>query len=268
MTSRNATEAELLQSDLETFGQTLEHSGVLTINPNGLVNNCVSVSIAKLLAYRDVHEFCHDVLHTDLPDLGLTFCEIKRLISRTGWNFTCTVYTSSGGESAYSKMHRDLYPSRPSAGPFHVVAYTRSDGVGHCVIRNPWDEMVTQRLDTPSGQSLPFTCYQRDKYGTNVDHEVQAAEKLVVFNLRCPRTTAQYDTWMNRLCLRTMERRRDLVLRVRRMQLVNDALKALGESPLSPSEEAAFHYKRHLNSEKHTTTVELLNHPSNSLYHI
>ncbi|KAI0448411.1 hypothetical protein F5B21DRAFT_121756 [Xylaria acuta] len=232
-TNQKATTAEVpTQGGLETFGRGLEHLGIPTVNPNQFLNNCVSVTIAKLLAYRDVHEFWHDVLNGDLPDLPLTFPQIKKLISRTGWTFSWSVYQTSDGKSAYLNMRDDTKRLLPFEH-FYAVAYTRADGVGHCVVSSPWREIehgLHPQHNSPFG--LSFTCYQKDKYGTDVLHEVQAAQKVVMFILRCPRNTPQHTAWRERLVLRICDRRRDLPWWTRRLEMLNEALRVLGSEPL------------------------------------
>ncbi|KAI1420306.1 hypothetical protein F5Y12DRAFT_773730 [Xylaria sp. FL1777] len=247
MTDGSAVTAEPTQGDLETFGRALDDIGVSTLNPNQFLNNCVSVSISKLLAYRDVHEFWHDTLHGDLPDTSLTFPQIKNLISKTGWEFKWQMYTSSNKESAYSKMRPIRSPEYPNA-VFSLVMYTRLHGVAHCVVSGAWHDAVETDLNEYSHMGFKFTCYQRDQYGINVLPEVKAAQKIIVIHLRCPHNTSQHEEWIDRTFWRMIERRRDPVLRAKRLKIVQNAIKLFGLTPLTPSEEETLYFSPLFNS--------------------
>ncbi|KAI2617148.1 hypothetical protein GGR54DRAFT_215787 [Hypoxylon sp. NC1633] len=219
----------VVEGNLETFGRCLELSGISSVNPNQFLNNCVSVTITKLLAYRDVHEFWRETLHGDLLDRPLSFKEITLLLSKTGWDFTWKVYQPCSGASAYLNMKQDHWRIFADRSPFRALAYTRRNGIGHCVVSSPLTELLHDD-DECWGQN--FICYQNDTYGVSVQTEVLDAEKLIVFFLHCPQHTPQWDAWHDRRYLRMSERRRDPVWWNRRLEGVNKCLEILGVSPL------------------------------------
>lgn len=187
------------------------------------------MTIAKVLAYRDVHEFWHDTLKGDLPDIPLTINQIKQLIAQTGWEFTWKAYLSCIGKSAYDNMKHDFI-MEPWKGTLRALAYTRGDKTGHCVVNSAISELE-QENDIAYSY---FTCYQNETYGVNVRHEVQASETMIMFILNSPRHTAQWHAWLFRLSCRTIERRRDPVWWRKRLEIINKHLKVLGQEPMQP----------------------------------
>ena len=222
-----------MEGDLSTFGQSLEAFGFSTLNPSRLKNSCVSITLAKLLAFRDVHDFWSDTIGGDLPDTDLTMDEIQELLRRTQWQFKWLAYKSKGGMPAYSLLHKDLYTSQPETGILWGTLYTREGKVGHCVASGTVANIGS--LPGSTAESLDirmFTCYQSDTYGVNVAHEVQAADELLLFCLYCPRDTPQWKAYLDRSFWRMIERRADPLWQERWLKTVNHALAVLGVEPI------------------------------------
>jgi hypothetical protein len=192
------------------------------LNPNQLLNNCVSVTITKILAFRNVHEFWHTILGGDLPDTPLGISQIIKLLNLTGWDFTWKIYQACDKKSAHHHLKLDVF-DQPRLGNFRALVYTRDGGAGHCVVSGAAAEMES---------SYEFACYQQETYGRNVLHEVQAAEKLFMIFLRCPRDTPQWIKWQDRYFWRMVERRSDPVWKAKRLESMNSALEAIGLKPL------------------------------------
>ncbi|KAL2075984.1 hypothetical protein VTL71DRAFT_927 [Oculimacula yallundae] len=112
------------QGDLSTIGSGLDLFGVSTLNPNQFLNNCVSVTITKILAYSNVHAFWQDTLQGDLPDEPLSLDQTKQLLRKTGWGFEWRVYRPCNGKSAYYNLQSEFNAGAESS-PFRGVAYTR-----------------------------------------------------------------------------------------------------------------------------------------------
>ncbi|CAG9948299.1 unnamed protein product [Clonostachys rosea f. rosea IK726] len=222
-----------LEGDVSTFGQSLDAFGFSTLNPSQLQNSCVSVTIAKLLAFRDVHHFWRDTIGGDLPDAELTLDDIQELLRRTRWQFKWRAYKPEAGKSAYSLLLKDVYASKPDTGILWGTLYSRDGRPGHCVVSGPLANIGS--LPRPTDKSLDthmFTCYQSDTYGVNVEHEVQAADKLLLFFLYCPREAPQWKEYLDRSYRRMIERREDPLWQERWLETVNRALAALGVEPI------------------------------------
>ncbi|SPO01954.1 uncharacterized protein DNG_04627 [Cephalotrichum gorgonifer] len=166
-----------------------------------MLNHCVSVSISKILAYSDVHEFWQDNLGGSLPDTPLSVHQTVELIASTGWTVTWKVYLPWNGNSACRNLQLD---PKFHAGAFRAVAYTQKGRVGHCVTSG----LLRHKYPMTLPMSYPsFMCYQRDKNGIDVSHEVEAAENVFVFHLQCPEATPQWYSWQDRVFRRMVERR-------------------------------------------------------------
>lgn len=173
------------------------------LNPKKFRHNCVSITIAKILAYRDVHEFWGETLGYDLPDRDLQIPEIIDLISKTGWQWKSKEYEGSNGISAYEYMIYDLQNiyqdpvSKTMEGPFCALLYFRVDGSGHSIVVSSTTKMKGDDYDIRS--SFPsFTCYQNVTSGTNLLHEVRAAVSMIMFVLKCPTDTQLWHEFIYR----------------------------------------------------------------------
>ncbi|VUC25108.1 unnamed protein product [Clonostachys rosea] len=225
-----------LEGDISS--QSLDAFGLSTLNPNQLQNSCVSVTIAKLLAFRDVHHFWRDTIGGDLPDAVLTLDDIQELLRRTRWQFRWRAYKPEAGKSAYSllvkDMYKDVYAFKPDTGILWGTLYSRDGRPGHCVVSGPLANVGS--LPRPTHKSLDthmFTCYQFDTYGVNVEHEVQAADKLLLFFLYCPREAPQWKEYRDRSFWRMIERREDPLWQERWLETVNRSLAVLGVEPIT-----------------------------------
>ncbi|KAI0898888.1 hypothetical protein F4806DRAFT_317057 [Annulohypoxylon nitens] len=142
-----------------------------TLNPMGYIHNCVSVTIARVLAYRNVNEFWLNVLGYPLQDKALTHKQLVECIVRAGWECRYNIYINLPEKPAYVSLERD---SRTK--DHQIVAYQRSDGTGHCAVRELRD----------GGTKFTWICYQQTTDGEDVSDEIQTAAKLLVYQLRCP----------------------------------------------------------------------------------
>jgi hypothetical protein len=222
-----------LEGDLSTFGQSLDAFGFSTLNPSQLQNNCVSITLAKLLAFRDVHDFWRDTIGGDLPDTELTLDEIQELLRQTRWQFKWRAYKTKGSKSAYSLLLKDLYTSQPEMGILWGTLYSREGRGGHCVVSGPVANIGSLPRSTADSLDIQmFTCYQSDTYGVNVGHEVQAADNLLLFFLYCPREAPQWKAYLDRSYWRMIERREDPLWQERWLETVNRALAAFGIEPI------------------------------------
>lgn len=222
-----------LRGDLSTFGQSLDAFGFSTLNPRQLQNSCVSITLAKLLAFRDVHHFWRETIGGDLPDNGLTMDNIQDLLRRTRWQFEWRAYKSKGSKSAYSALLKDLYTSQPEkTGILWGTLYSREGKAGHCVASGPVANIGSFPRSTPSPLGIQmFTCYQSDSYGVDVGHEVQAADDLLLFFMYCPREAPQWQAYLERSYCRMIERRADPLWQERWLETVNRALVVFGVEP-------------------------------------
>lgn len=215
------------QGELPTFGRALELiGGSSALNPSHFINNCVSVCIAKILAYADVHEFWRSTIGTDLPDVSLSIEQTIQLLGRTGWDFSWRIYqsssSSSDGDDSSPATRSRGFVDEPALGSYRMLVYTRGGGgggVGHCVVSGAAAGEVDYQ----------FVCYQQATYGADATREVQAADKAMVFYLRPPADGPQREAWLERLFRRAVERRSDPVWQSRRLRTLNNALRVLGQ---------------------------------------
>ncbi|KAI1452788.1 hypothetical protein F4805DRAFT_405357 [Annulohypoxylon moriforme] len=149
-----------------------------TFNPFGFTQNCVSVAIARVLAYRNVNELWFNTLGYPLRDEQLSHRQLVECVARAGWECSFKIFTEYPGKTAYKSLKDDW-----RAKDYQVVAYKRRDGTGHCVVRG---------LDGTS----EFVCYQRITEGEDVSLEVQDATTLYVYDLRC--SEEMFPSWWDR----------------------------------------------------------------------
>lgn len=211
------TDPPLYDGDLTTLSAGLHRFGLSSQSEEArLTNNCVSVALARLLAYSDFREFWQDTLGHHLADTPLQIDATVSLIRKTGWDCEWTIYESCSGNSAFQAMWRD---PRFHMHPRRVVAYSSADGSdGHCVVSGAGN------IGANHGD---FLCYQRDKYGTDLSHEVRAADVIFVFFMRCKHYTPQWCRWYDRQTRRMLERRADPIWIARQREVVESALRAL-----------------------------------------
>ena len=122
--------------DLKTFGQCLDHMNLWgsDVNPNNMNNNCVSVSLCRLLGYANVYDCWGDTTKHNLPDQPLNIAQIVQLLAMTGWNFRWQLFEPqpAQSETAFQLLlsRMQLNSNLPS---YPVIAYIRSDKTGHAV---------------------------------------------------------------------------------------------------------------------------------------
>lgn len=221
------------EGDLSTFGQSLDAFGFSALNPNQLQQSCVSITLAKLLAFRDVHDFWLNTIGGDLPDAELTMNDIQALLRRTGWQFKWRFYTARDGKSAHSRLVKDLYSSKPSTGLLWGTLYNREGKIGHCAASGPLANIghIPRSTADPLSTNM-FICYQSDTYGVDVEHEVKAADKILLFFLYCPVEAPQWKEYLDRSFWRMVERRADPIWQERWLKKVNSALAVFGVEPI------------------------------------
>jgi hypothetical protein len=76
--------------------------GYSSLNPNRMSNNCVSVTLAKILGYADVHELWDQLLGAQLLDQPLGEADMQWLLNKTGLRFVFRViHDSSWGSGPF-----------------------------------------------------------------------------------------------------------------------------------------------------------------------
>lgn len=172
-------------------------------------NNCVSVATAQLLAYSDFRELWKDTFGADLDDEPLSTDETVSLILRTGWKCKWTIYWPHNGKSAFSHMQQD---PRFHLHPLRLVSYISKDQkVAHCVASGPANGSFKS----------DFMCFQRDPLGIDLTHEVQSADRIFVFHLRCEHYTPQWCSWIDRQTRRMLERRSDPTRKAQQKEILD-----------------------------------------------
>ena len=180
---------------VSTFGLPLSQVfGQSKLNPNNFKNNCVSVSIARLLSYRDVDDLWADTYRYPLPDHPLDYTAIIDLIQRTGWHFKWECYRLKPGKPIWKSL--DPYDSLNLIdGALAALLYSRPDGTGHCVV---WGDMVSSHVPI---------CFQRHDEGTDLTHDILIHTDMVyLLRLKCPPSTEVHRRWLDRMVRRKLER--------------------------------------------------------------
>lgn len=178
--------------EISTWGTMLSAvCGASTLNPTNMINNCVSVSLAKLLDYKDVHELWNDIYGRPLPDNPMSTDQIVDLVQRTGWSFRWENYRIYPHLSV-NECLRGAMEVGNHHGCAKAVLYARPDSTGHCVVLD-----ILQPL-----------CYQHDSDGEDVEEDIKAnAEMVSLLRLKCPPETAMHRAWLDRKFRRIMEKR-------------------------------------------------------------
>ncbi|KAK4124721.1 hypothetical protein N657DRAFT_330630 [Parathielavia appendiculata] len=104
--------------------------GATNINPTDMRNNCVSVSLCRLLGYANVQQLWRAAYGYDLPDQPLSERGIRNLCGLTGWLFQWQRFNQEPGVSAYDVMMRDIQIRFTT---LRAVLYIRANGTGHAV---------------------------------------------------------------------------------------------------------------------------------------
>lgn len=174
--------------------------GESKFNPEGSNNNCVSVTLAKIMLYPDVHVFWHNVLGYPWGSYrGMTYEELEKVIQISGWQFRRRVFRTGHGKTAFQKYCRvqHTFPS-VGVGARQAACYWRKDGTGHCVESGVALNFARGRNYT-DGIGFHFKCYQHHSDGVDVRKELEEAVEIVIYGLKCPPGTEQYLQWQNRL---------------------------------------------------------------------
>jgi hypothetical protein len=159
-----------------------------------MTNNCVSVSFAKLLAYRNVYELWLDAYGSPLPDKPMDKDQIVDLIQRTGWSFRWEEYQIYPHLSV-SECLQVADTIGLGYGCATAILYFRRDGTGHCVVRNALEAYVP-------------LCYQHDDEGMDVQEDIKTnARTVTLLRLKCPVGTKMHQDWLGRYFQRRMEKR-------------------------------------------------------------
>lgn len=162
--------------DLTTFGTAIEHAG---LNPHGFVNNCVSVAVAHLEWYDNVHELWQAIYNYQLPDGPLQENKIRDMLGLTGWKYSWKTFygdKSQGKGSAFEQTMahlRDVMQYDESG----LVLFRRPDGSGHAV---NFHVMVPQDWKTPFGFDVNFVDFQLNKAGEFCQEDVSSAVQISV----------------------------------------------------------------------------------------
>lgn len=168
--------------------------GSSSLNPTNMTQNCVSVTLAKLLAHKDVYELWHDTYGSPLSDSPMSIDDVVNLVHRTGWSFRWEEYWIYPHLST-TECLRDADTLGHGYGCLTALLYFRPDGSGHCVVRDL------------SKAFVPL-CYQFDEDGTSFESDIKTNAKTVcLLRLKCPANTKMHQAWLDRLLLRTIEKR-------------------------------------------------------------
>ena len=88
--SEGTRSLRLAHGNATTFGGALEPFnpfGRAKLNPRDMENNCVSVTLTRMLEFNNVHEFWKKHFGKDLEDRPLDEKAIQDMLVRIGWTF-------------------------------------------------------------------------------------------------------------------------------------------------------------------------------------
>ena len=165
---------------LTGFSSILGSYGMLessVYNPGGLLNNCVSVTLAKLLGYRNCFELWQACRVSPRGDNPLRLSQIYNLLRATGKSI---IYQS--------RPHLDqldffaTWADKDFRAADVGVIYSRQDGSGHCVVYHKPAIALRQSVLVKARElSGKFRCYQYNTFGEDVTSDLDAATLKLVF---------------------------------------------------------------------------------------
>ncbi|KAK9418686.1 hypothetical protein SUNI508_07943 [Seiridium unicorne] len=178
--------------DLSTFTNALDQMGFYgasATNPNDMRNNCVSVSVCRLLGYNNVHDLWRATHGYDLPDQPLTEAGIVDLFSRAGWTFQWQRFRQETNLSAYQVMLRDIVIRFTT---LRVVLYIRANGSGHAV------NAVFSNLLGEGPQLLRLVDWQSHHMGAPVVGDLEGAVNITTLDLNWPTSVQSMTSLLQR----------------------------------------------------------------------
>ncbi len=163
--------------DISTFFGAVEAMGfygVTNINPDDMRQNCVSVSLCRLLGYPDVYALWRATYGYNLIDQPLNEQGIRNLCGLTGWLFQWQRFYPQGGLSAYNVMLRDIQVRFTT---MRVVLYTRADNTGHAV------NAIFSNVLGEGPRVLMVADWQSHHMGEPVAGDLEAATSIITLDL-------------------------------------------------------------------------------------
>lgn len=189
--------------DLTTFGAALDSIGfwgASRLNPNDMCNNCVSVSLARMLNYDNVEKLWQALYGAPLPDAPLTFDQVLEMVGRTNHRWKWTVFAPrtrtldwTRAKIAMSAHDHFVWSCAPNFNTqkalqmygwrdeqMSLLLYIREDGTGHCI--NAISYCKTTRIRDHHGVVWDFRDFQHDNNGQPdvCLEEVKQATRIVV----------------------------------------------------------------------------------------
>lgn len=150
------------------------------LNPSGMLNNCVSVTLANLLKLKTVYELWDMAGVVDRSDRALSLHETYNLFLDLNKSLIFQASPSrSHLEVSFAQVSNDL--NSPRLG----VVYSRPNGTGsHCVVyEQSQDARFISFADNSSPFQGRFLDYQTDGAGKDVTSEVEESDIQLSFAL-------------------------------------------------------------------------------------
>lgn len=148
--------------------------GATNINPTDMRNNCVSVSLCRLLGYANVQQLWRATYGYDLPDQALDEQGIRNLCGLTGWLFKWDRFNPKGNLTAYEVMMSEM---KIRFTTLRVVLYTRTDGTGHAV------NAFIGNVPGLGPRILLLADWQAHQMGQPVPGDLEAATSIITLDL-------------------------------------------------------------------------------------
>ena len=110
-----------------SFGRALEPLNLFgnsRLNPRDMKNNCVSVTLARLMEFSNVHDFWKDLFGHDLEDKPLDEKAIQDMLTRIVWTFEWVKMTRGQWEES-ERLREEKAGREPSPPPRPHIPATR-----------------------------------------------------------------------------------------------------------------------------------------------
>jgi hypothetical protein len=163
--------------------------GATHINPTDMKNNCVSVSVCRLLGYKNVQELWMATYGKVLPDQPMGEADIINLFSKAGWSFQWQRFRPDPNNSAHAVMLRDIIIRYTT---LRVVLYRRMDGSGHAV------NAIFSNLMGEGPRILRLADWQSHAMGEPVPGDLEGAVEITTLDLNWPTNVQAYMGLMER----------------------------------------------------------------------
>ncbi|KAK4224459.1 hypothetical protein QBC38DRAFT_485468 [Podospora fimiseda] len=148
-----------------------------SINPKGLDFNCASVSLARLLCYRNVHDLWKAAYGKDMTD-GLDWAQTEELIKCLGWDLKPQEFHPEGNppKAAYQNMKQGV--NFNSTTQIMVFYFAKDPNLsGHVINGVCWVTDEKRPLD------FTFQDFQYVERGENRGRDVEDADHIIVVDL-------------------------------------------------------------------------------------